>query len=734
MFERLGRWVYRRRRAVIAAWLVVALLCVPGVMRVADVLKVGGFSNDKLEAAQTRIALERELGFPPTSLIVSFHSPTLTADSAEFNSRVRRALADVERAPQVTGITYHTYVPAQVSRDRHTALAVVGLRVAPEESQRFLPEIEGRLRPSGLQTLVGGAPAFYADVERTSQSDLHRAELIAFPFALLALLLVFGSAVAAALPILVGGFAVFAVLALLALAGSVTDLSIFAMNVATMLSLGLAVDYSLFLTSRYREELGRGSEEDAVAATVATAGKAVFYSGLTVLIGLLALATFEFMFLRSVGVAGVIVVFVSLLAALTLLPAILGVVGKNINRFGLPVRVGRERGFWAPLAHRVMRHPVRFLVPTLLLLLVLGLPFLRVRLSSPDPSILPPELQSRRSFDQLNAEFGPASLAPILVLARSQGDITAPGSLETLHRLSREVAKEPGVVRVDSIVDLDPRLSLEQYKLIYRDRENIPDLYAQGVLAATASERSALLQVSTEYLWNDPRSQRIVERLRNTELPAGMSVQVGGATAEVMDTVGELYREFPRALGFVVLATYIALLLMLRSVLLPLKAILMNTLSILASYGALVWVFQEGNLSGLLGFQPLGFTEASLPILMFCTLFGLSMDYEVFLLSRIKEEWERTGDNEQAVALGLERSGRIITSAALIVVVVGLAFASAQIVLVKALGLGVALAVLLDATLVRALLVPATMRLLGEWNWWAPSFVRRRLPEVSHAD
>jgi RND superfamily putative drug exporter len=723
--------VYRRRVWVISAWVVAALLGLPSLLRVADVLKVGGFSHEGLEAAQVRATLEKELNFPPVSVVINFHSDTLTADDPEFDRQVRAALADLEKMPQVTGVVYHTYAPSQVSRDRHTAYEVVGLDIDPEESQNFMPEIERRLRPTQLEMRVGGAPAFYADIERTSQGDLRRAELIAFPIALLALVLVFGSVVSAAIPVAVGGFSIVLVLALISIVGRFTDLSIFAMNVATMLGLGLAVDYSLFLTSRFREELEHRPVADAVALTVGRAGRAVFFSGLTVLIGIGALVTFEFMFLRSIGIVGAIVVFVSLLAALTLLPAILGVVGHRINRFRPPFRLGRGASFWAPLARWVMRRPGAVLVPTLLLLVLLGLPFKNVRLSSPDPSILPEGLDSRVAFDQLKEEFTPGSLAPILVTVRSHGeDITSPENLEALYALSRQLRRERGVVGVSSIVDLDPRITLDQYKLMYRDRDDVPDLYARAVLAATTSRHVALMQVNTEYIWNDPRSTAIVERLRATRLPGDLTLQVGGGTAEVVDVVNEMYGEFPRALGLIVLATYLALLAMLGSVLLPLKAILMNTLSILASYGALVWVFQEGHLDWLFRFQPLGFVDTSLPILMFCTLFGLSMDYEVFLLSRIKEEWERTGDNTQSVAVGLERSGRIITSAALLVVVVGLAFVSAEIVTVKSLGLGVALAVLLDATLVRALLVPATMRLLGEWNWWAPRFVRRRLAQV----
>jgi len=731
VFQLLGAWVYRLRLWILAAWLLAAVLSIPALLQVTDVLKVGGFSHDGLEAAQVRATLEDELNAPPVTLVINFHSDTLTADEPAFERQVREALSRLEQMPEVVKpIKYHTYSPTQVSRDKHTAFEVVGLRVSAEESQDFIPEVQRRLKQTDLEMHIGGAPAFYADIERTSQSDLQRAEIIAFPVALIVLVFVFGSVVGAAIPVAVGGFSVVLVLALVSLTGRVTDLSIFALNVATMLGLGLAVDYALFLTSRFREEMEHRPIGEAVEHTVGRAGRAVFFSGLTVLIGLGGLVTFEFMFLRSIGIVGAIVVFVSLLAALTLLPAILGIVGHRIDTFRPPLGLQGTRSFWAPLARWVMAHPLRTLAPTLLLLLLLGIPFANVRLSSPDPSILPEGLDSRVAFDQLKREFSPGNLAPILVTIRSQGPIMSPENLEALYRLSREVQRQPGVVGVSSIVDLDPRLTLDQYKLMYRNRDDVPDLYAQAALRASTSEHVTLMQVNTAYIWNDERSVEIVERLRATDLPGGLLLQVGGGTAEVNDVVAEMYGEFPRALALIVLATYFVLLAMLGSVLLPLKAILMNTLSIFASYGALVWIFQEGNLDWLFRFQPLGFVDTSLPILMFCTLFGLSMDYEVFLLSRIKEEWERTGDNTASVAIGLERSGKIITSAALLVVVVGLAFVSAEIILVKALGLGVAIAVFLDATLVRALLVPATMRLLGEWNWWAPSFIRRRLEAV----
>jgi RND superfamily putative drug exporter len=540
---------------------------------------------------------------------------------------------------------------------------------------------------------------------------------------------VFGSVIAAALPLAVGAAGVVLVLASLVVAARVTDLSIFVLNLATMLGLGLAVDYSLFITSRFREELARrGSVAEAVEQTAATAGKAVFFSGTTVLIGLMGLALFDFMFLRSVGIAGVIVVAWSTIAALTLLPALLAIVGRGIDRFAVrrprPIDAGAS-GFWVRLSRAVMARPLAVLVPTLALLLLLGAPFLRVNISSPDATILPPDLPSRQAFDVLVAEFGAGEISPFLVVFAADGDIARPAHLASIYEAGARLAADPRVTRVQSLVP--PELPRNRAIAAARLQIGLDRLGIETPAARLAGDETAVMLVYSAYLPNAEESKALLRELRALS-PPGLTVRVDGGTAEIVDVVAEMYAEFPKAIALVVGATYLVLLVLFRSLLLPLKAIFMNGLSILASYGALVWVFQEGHLSRWLGFAPQGFVEASLPIIMFCVLFGLSMDYEVFLLSRIREEWEQTGDNARAVAAGLQRSGRIITSAALLVVVVTASFVTADVVLIKALGFGIALAVLLDATVVRALLVPATMCLLGDWNWWLPSPLARLLP------
>ncbi|HEX6776734.1 MAG TPA: MMPL family transporter [Ktedonobacterales bacterium] len=778
MFYRLGLAIVRRRWLVLGVWLLAVAAALPFAPRIASVLQSGGFSSPDMQSQQAIDLLTQKLHYQLTAVQVLYSSDTLTADDPRFVQQASDSLSLLSAWSEVAGVVTFVENPHQISRDGHAAYTTVLLKSDPDSAPRLLPTFESKLKHEpDLTTQVGGGPVFYEDIQQVSEQDLRRAELLAFPFALLALVLVFRSLAAAALPAIVGGSSVAVSFALVYLLGTLTPISIFALNVITLFGLGLGVDYSLFVVSRFREELERGKPvPEAVATSIATAGRAVFFSGVTVSIGLLGLTIFQLNMLRSVGLAGMIVVATSIIAAMTLLPAVLGVLGLRVNAF--PVRlpavktaprglrppspptrtpfpsIGRRAGldgaggtreggfgggtplgavltaggFWGRLALFVMRYPVRVFVPVFCLLVLFGLPFLNVRLSAPDASILPQNVPSRQAFDLLQNRFDSNETTPILLAVQTRGSVLEPANLEQLYAYVRQIQADPRVKRVDSIVSLDPRITLDQYEAMYSHPDLVGDPYIKGALATLVGGDTTLVQVVSNYGMLDARSQALVQAIRNTAPPGGIHVLVDGGTAGVIDYVNTLYTDFPRAALLVALITYIVLMLLFRSVILPLKAIAMNTLSILACYGALVFIFQEGHFSHLLNFTPLGYVEASTPIVMFCAIFGLSMDYEVFLLSRVKESWEATHDNTLSVAAGLERSGRIVTSAALIVVVVSLAFVSADMVIVKALGLGMALAVLLDATLVRGLLVPATMRLLGHWNWYWPGWLDRLVP------
>ena len=741
-FERVGRWSARHRWPVVITWGVLILVAVPLALQTPGALRSGGFIRDDLESAQAKALLETEIGVPEAALVIVLHSDTARAGEPAFETAAAAALADVPRAEFVRSVIPHVLSTRQVSADGHTAYDIVLLDLSADDSPRALPGIRAAIREvPNLEIGLSGGPAFYGDVQEVSEADLQRSELISLPLAALALLLVFGSVVASAVPLAVGGAAVVVALAAIFLIASVTPMSIFVLNLATLLGLGLGVDYSLLMTSRFREEMAardwkRDAVEDAVGATIRTAGRAVFFSGLTVLLGLLGLVLFEFMILRSVGIAGAIVVALSVIGAMTLLPAILAIIGVHIDRLRVRRVVARPaaEGFWSRLAWWVMRRPIRVLVPTLLVLLVLGTPFLHVRFNAPDARILPESVPSRQSFDRLTEAFGPGPFAPIVLAIRTPGPATDTANLTELLDYSRRLAADARIARVDSLVDVDPRLTLEQYALLYGAGGGPPDRFVAETLAATTEGDLTAFTITTPYAPNDEAGRQLVRELRADDGPLsppdGMTVLVGGGAADVEDVVTGIGAEFPRSAAFIFVTTYLVLLLLLRSLVLPLKALAMNTLSIVASFGALVWIFQDGNLSALFGTRPLGFVETTQPVILFCVLFGLSMDYEVFLLSRMRESWEQTRDNPTAVAHGLERSGRIVTSAALIVIVVAGSFAFADIVLIKALGVGIALAVALDATVVRALLVPATMRLLGRWNWWLPGRLGRALPAL----
>ncbi|MDQ6832860.1 MAG: MMPL family transporter, partial [Chloroflexota bacterium] len=635
-----------------------------------------------------------------------------------FRTAMLDALAPLRNDPRVVSIrtpfdTPETN-PTLIGRDGTHVLAFVS-------ALKEYPSVRALVHSDTLDINATGDTAINHDFDRTLQADLQRAELVSLPLTLLLLLLVFGTFVAALLPLGVGVLAVIGGLGGVYLLSRVTNVSQYALNIVTLIGLGVAIDYSLFIVNRFREELERGATtEEALARTLATTGRAIAFSGLTVAVGLSGLLFYQGTFLASMGMAGAIVVGFAVLYGLTFLPALLALLGPRVNRGRLPfIRPATRSRVWHRIATGVMRRPVLVLVPTLVLILAMGTPFLRLRLANGDITMLPTQSESRQGFALLQSQFPREDQSQFAVVVQyPNGSPLTPNRVGAFSDLSQRLGQIPGVLRVESIVNLDPSLDRAAYQQLYAPGGN-PPAPAQEAIKRSIGPHIATLTIYSALPGSSDAARGIVDQIRSERSVADGQLLVSGRTANDIDTIAQIRADTPAALLFVMLATYLVLFLLLGSVVLPLKAVLMNLLSITASFGALVWVFQEGHLSGLLHFTPASL-DPSVPVLLFCIVFGLSMDYEVLLLSRIQEEYLRTGDNTLAVAAGLERSGRLITGAAAIMVGVFTAFGLADVVIIKSIGLGMALAVALDATIVRALIVPATMRLLGDRNWWAP--------------
>src|SRR5215207_31654 len=719
MLRRLAWFTVRRRRPVLAlsALFVVAAAAIGA--GAFGVLKAGGFEDPGAESSRATDALDEVFDTGDPNVVLLVRSPSGTVDDAA----AARAGADLtDRLAQIPDLadvaSYWTMgQPAELRNEAGDEAMVLGrITTENDEANETVADIRDQLggAQDGVDVAVGGPAAVNEQLNRSVESSLARAEMIAVPLTLLLLVLVFRSVVGAALPLMVGAMAITGTLLALFVLGSLTDVSIFSINLTTALGLGLAVDYSLFIVSRFREEMGRGlAPHAAVVRSVEMAGRTVVISALTVAVALSALVVFPMYFLRSFAYAGIAVVLLAMVASIVTLPAMLAVVGPRIDsrrarRAALPaagaVTVAPAPGFWHRVATTVMRRPLAVAIGVTAILLVLGAPFLRLTTGLPDERALPESAEVRQVSERIAAGFDGDSGEAFPIVAEA----VDPGGA-AMAAFATDVSALDGVARVEGPGGT------------WADGRRVagPTPTSRRFAAANAAWLSVVPTVGPQ----TPQGERLAEEVRALDAP--FEVLVGGGAAELIDTKQALAAGLPIALGIVAVTTVVLLFLMSGSVLIPLKAIVLNLLSLTATLGAMVWVFQDGHLSGLLDFTATGRIDTSVPILMFCIAFGLSMDYEVFLLSRIKEEYDRSGDNTAAVAMGLERTGRIVSAAAALLAITFIAFGTAEVSFLKLFGLGLALAVLMDATVIRGLLVPAFMRLAGRANWWAPAPLRR---------
>ncbi|MBA2632652.1 MAG: MMPL family transporter [Chloroflexi bacterium] len=756
IFAALGRATYRHRRWLPVAGLVMVIGLNVWAATAGGRLSQGGWQVPGSEAVRAEALFADRFGETATTLIVIFTDPDGDAASDEFQSTVAASVAPLAREPIVDEILTYADVgdPSFISEDRDRTFAVIRLNedveAAVDDAEHLAALVDA---PAGIETTVTGIPIVQQEFNEAVEQDLVRAELISLPIAMLILLAVFGTVVGAALPLIIAGMALPSAMAGIGLLAGVTEMSIFVTNVATMIGLALSIDYSLFTVSRFREELRHRSVADALEHTMATVGKAVAVSGIAVAIGLSSLIVFESPSLRSMGIGGVVTVLSTLVFGLTVLPALLGMLGPRVNRLRVPLPrslrlieddataadARQGHGVWGRIARVVMRRPLLVAAPVLLVLVLAGLPFFGIQLSTGgNLDDLPPS-DSVTGFRILEDEFPGAGADPIEVAVRTREPILADGALDPgwageLRSYVDELAALDGVTDVASLLDPPAGMDEATYLQIASLPEDQRPPEAAGIaqwLEQWVAQDVTRVNVFSTLLPDSADGRELVDAVRSLPPPGGTDeVLTAGLSSRSNDFLASFTNAVPWAVAIVVGVTALVLFLIFGSVFLPLKAVLMSLLSITASFGALVWIFQDGNLSGILDFDPSGTIIASTPILMFAVLFGLSMDYEVFLLSRIRERYLVTGDNTRAVAEGIGITGGIITGAALVMVAVFGAFALSSVVLIKALGFSMALAVLIDATVVRGILVPAFMRVMGAVNWWAPRWVQRGVARV----
>jgi len=729
MVKRFAHLSTRRPKAILVLAVIAFLVAGATSGDVAEHLTVGGFVDHGAESARADevLAEQFDTGAPNVVLLVTARDGTVDdGDVAAAGADLTQLLKDEPGVNGVVSYWSENNAPPLRSEDGSRALVIGRIDSLDDDVVHdHIEELAPRLREAGdgtpVTVEVGGFAEVYRELGATIEKDLLTAEMIALPITLLLLVVFFGSVVAGLLPLATAALSVIGTMLVLRLLTLVTEVSVYSLSLTTALGLGLAIDYSLFIVARYREELRRQPDDPraAVATTVRTAGRTVAFSSLTVAASLCAMLLFPMDFLHSFAFAGVAVALLAGLFSVLVLPALLALLGHKVNAGTLWKRsvVPPEQGLWHRTASFVMRRPLPVATGVIAILLVLGAPFLRLHMTQPDERVLSESSVSRQVHDTIRSEFSSTEEGALSVVAPS-ADVAD----DDIGAYAARLAALPGVARVDAATGsyCGPGM-VDEFGCTPGDLLVGPETSPR--YAGFSAGGGTYLSVVPSVAPLSDAGEDLVADVRAADAP--FDVLVAGPGAALVDTNDSLLDRLPLALGAIALVTFVLLFMMFGSVVIPVKAVVLNLLSLSATFGAMVWIFQEGHLSGLLDFTATGGISASMPIMMFCIAFGLSMDYEVFLLSRIKEEHDRGASDTNAVAVGLERTGRIVTAAAVLMSVVFLAFVSSRVSFIKLYGVGLTLAVLLDAFVIRGTLVPALMRLAGRWNWWAPAPLRR---------
>ena len=748
LFYKMGLLIHDRRKAMMAFGLISCIM-------MGSLIAIGpdwaeGFGEDDVESVNAgRLISERfvsdseESG--PSFRYVVFH-PSLNDTSVEWKEAVMDALSKIEQHPDAT--VEYSWEADEVDRedvvitDENGTYAInrVVFDTDRKEAKTLLTDLEETVEIDDAFSgwMTDGIFVDWTFDDRIKK-DLIKAEVVAIPLTLIILGLIFGSLIAAILPMGVGGGTLVAAVGMTIWLSNVTDVTVYATNIVSLIGIGVSIDYSLFLVNRFREELDRGHDvRTATAMSCATAGKAVFYSGITVAIGLMGMLFFTNTSLPSLGIGGTIAVTIAMIYSTIVLPAVMAALGPRINKLKIPFAFdmrAKDDGLWARIAKKVMDRPWAVLIPTLILLIGAGLPFAYAEFSLSSWKALPPDDEARQGMEMIDELWPDQAANSIFIVIETDGaDPLSEVNLRAQHAYitgllnDTRVSGGIGVGLPDSSMSVD-----EVIQFWSAPDEFLPEeqqAIRESLRQAFVGENATMMSIQLVGAQTNVDSRETVEDIRDDrdELLKELTGEddqllVAGFAAYNADNLKAISDNLPRALAFILIATSLLIFMQVKSIVIPIKAIAMNILSISASFGMLVWVFQWGYGAELLNFTPQPIDSGN-PVIMFCIVFGLSMDYEVLMLSRIHEEWERTGDNTLAVANGLQKTGGLITGAAAIMVVVFSAFGLSSVIILKQIGLGLALAILIDATLVRALVVPSTMRLMGKWNWWAPSFMR----------
>ena len=736
LFYKFGQLIYKLRWFLVSVWVLIILSCIPLLPHIISPFKTTGFVDINSKSEKTTQYLDKKLGYNGyNKFLILYTSKTLVATDPLFDQKIKKSLSGLNKFPIKHDIIYPNQNTKQISKDKHSAYVVIILKLKKQINTPLLTQFKAAIKkPTHMKMQMGGEPIFVDDINRQTEKDLYKADAIATPIAIVTLVIIFGTFIAAILPIILGGGCALMILANLYWLGHLFTLSIFTLNIALLLGLCLSLDYSLFIISRFRDELqSEPSIKQAIANTQATAGKAILFSGLAVFVSLSALLFFPINILFSVAVGGLVAVLMAMITALIFLPAILAILNTKINL--LPVTLTKQNKpmqlsglHW--LTTKVVQNPLRFFFSILTLLLLLGYPFLSVKLGVSDFHIFPKHSNNRSFFDTYSKKFNPIELTPILMVIKTpKHSILSAHNLSRLYKLTHQLKNNQLIREVNSIVTTNPQLTNNQYFKLYNMPKSLMSLDIKQLLDTTTRTHFTVIDIISKDKSNSPNTTKLIHQLQNLKVGSGMTMSLTGAPVSNIEMLKSIAHLVPYAMIWIMIFTYLILLILLRSLFLPLKAIVMNVLSLSACFGALVFVFQEGHLHNLLMFEPQGMLDISLLVIIFCAIFGFSMDYEVFLLSRIKESYTSNHDNQKSIVFGIKKSCQIITSAAIIVIFICCSFLVAEVLMVKAFGLGIAVAIFVDAFLIRTILVPATMSFLKSWNWYLPKWLDKILPK-----